>query len=524
MNISSPYPSYKKDFSPRVGVAWDIGGKGKTVLRAGGGIYYADPVVGALVDNISLPGKPSGLGSVPTAYLTGADGTAAPLQAGSSGGISTAFINFTGPQLNWSTLAGPIFPANAVGSAAVGRCGDGIAINPVTGKAVAPCSILVAGPTFRPPRVELWSVGIQQALGHNMSLEVNYVGNHSGDLIGALDVNAIDPTNPLENSIGAGSCNHCESITHRPFYSISPFLQFINVLQNVDRSNYNALQSTLTMRGFHGLGFVTAYTWAHALDDNSSTRNQQVPMNNLNPDADYGPAGSDHRHHFSLSANYTLPAKKGYGQLLSGWKLNTALVALSGTPSTPTAASLDISKTGDKKADRWDFFGNPSDFAPLKNIALPFLAADPKSGPKLASVSYATDNPICVAVAQTIGTAGPGGNLGLQGCYVSGNSVLLAPPTGTFGNAARGIFRTFGFFNTDMSLFKDTTIKERLTAQFRVEFFNVFNRPNLSGGCGSVTSTTSFCNASSTPDQAGQNAVIGTGGARVIQLGLKLLF
>jgi hypothetical protein len=114
--------------------------------------------------------------------------------------------------------------------------------------------------------------------------------------------------------------------------------------------------------------------------------------------------------------------------------------------------------------------------------------------------------------------------LALQGCYVSGNSVILAPPTGTFGNAAKGIFRTFGFFNTDMSLFKDTVIKERLTAQFRFEVFNVFNRPNLSGGAGGSIGSTTFGDARSTPDQSGQNAVIGTGGARGIQLGLKLLF
>ncbi len=296
------------------------------------------------------------------------------------------------------------------------------------------------------------------------------------------------------------------------------------MLTNIDRSNYNALQSTLTVRGFHGLGFVAAYTYAHSLDDNSSNRNQQVPMNNLDPHADYGPSSFDHRNHFSISGNYSIPGKKGYAQLLQGWKINTAIVLMSGTAWTPTAGSQDISKTADKKSDRWDFIGNPADFKARKNATIPFFQPDPSSGPKLATVSYATDNPQCVAAAQSIGTAGPGGNLASFGCYVSGNSVLLAPPTGTFGTATRGIFRNLGYFNTDLSLFKDTVIKERFTAQFRAEFFNALNHPNFSAASGNPGSSGTFGCACNTPDQAGQNPVLGSGGARVVQIGLKLLF
>ncbi len=134
---------------------------------------------------------------------------------------------------------------------------------------------------------------------------------------------------------------------------------------------------------------------------------------------------------------------------------------------------------------------------------------------------------------------GPNGQTGTQslasfGCYLStnGNSILIPPALGTLGNEGRNIFRDSGFRTWDLSAVKNWNFHERLTAQFRAEFFNVLNHPNfanplggpngyahndLSGGYGMG------CGCA-TPDQAGQNPVLGTGGARDVQLGLKLIF
>ena len=96
VNVNSAYNGYHKDFSPRLGIAWDIGGKGKTVVRAGGGVYYVDLVAAALVDQTQIPGKSSGLTAIPTAYSTGANGKAAPLDPLANGGIGTASLAFSG--------------------------------------------------------------------------------------------------------------------------------------------------------------------------------------------------------------------------------------------------------------------------------------------------------------------------------------------------------------------------------------------------------------------------------------------
>ena len=64
------------------------------------------------------------------------------------------------------------------------------------------------------------------------------------------------------------------------------------------------------------------------------------------------------------------------------------------------------------------------------------------------------------------------------GRYFDPNAFLL-PPTGTFGNVARGRFTGPGFYNLDMSLFKRIPLKEKLNLQFRAEAFNILNHANF---------------------------------------------
>jgi hypothetical protein len=145
--------------------------------------------------------------------------------------------------------------------------------------------------------------------------------------------------------------------------------------------------------------------------------------------------------------------------------------------------------------------------------------------------------PQCSAVAQgtTIGPTATS-NLGNYGCFVSGNSVLTPPAQGTFGNMGRNIFRDSGFKNVDFSVFKVFTFKERYSAQFRVEFFNLFNHPisanpygSANGyGVGNDFSATGqgggFGCGCATADVAGGSPQIGSGAQRGMQLGLKLAF
>jgi hypothetical protein len=123
------------------------------------------------------------------------------------------------------------------------------------------------------------------------------------------------------------------------------------------------------------------------------------------------------------------------------------------------------------------------------------------------------------------------------GCYASlnGKSVLIPPAFGSYGTTAPYLFRGPAYTNVDFSVTKVFKFRERLSAQFRVEFFNVFNHPNMSnpyGGPGGGNTYTdpsgdaaaSFGFQPFTSDVVNSNPVLGSGGPRAMQLGLKLLF
>jgi hypothetical protein len=117
------------------------------------------------------------------------------------------------------------------------------------------------------------------------------------------------------------------------------------------------------------------------------------------------------------------------------------------------------------------------------------------------------------------------------GCFAAGNSVLVPQAYGTLGTTGRNVFRDQGFKNLDMSVSKEFKFKERLTAQFRAEIFNVFNHPwfaNPYGGPGGQPADPSagagYGFVGLTPDVQASNPVLGSGGARAIQLGLKIIF
>jgi len=293
---------------------------------------------------------------------------------------------------------------------------------------------------------------------------------------------------------------------------------------------------TLTQRPSNGLSFLVGYTYAHALDNASANFGSNfLPIDSTHPASMYGNSDFDIRHRVTFTTTYVLPKRKSPGQLLEGWQLNSVVTIQGGSPWTAQDLSNDFSGTGqvselDTFGQFWNIAGPPSSFNSGPTSIPFFLSGAPASTDPLgpADPAFAINNTACTQAANTPALFS---SLQANGCYVKGSTVLFPPANGTIGNAGRGIFRGSGFKNWDVSVVKDEKFKERLTAQFRAEFFNVLNHPNFynptgpaGAGFNDPTASGTFGCGCNTPDQASPNPVLGTGANRSIQLGLKLIW
>jgi hypothetical protein len=524
--LHSFYNADYKDFSPRLGVAWDVRGNGKTVVRAGASILR-NPVVAGQYIGLSPFGA-----NVPSIGLnnSGKDiNLHTPAQLSLQGcGASVCPGSF-----NWS-IAGPVFPGNQT------QVVNGVAYTGVTCYVTTPCTTQAVNPNFRQPYSAQWNLDIQRAITNSLTLDLAYVGVHGvheatwTDInqppIGAgWDAGAVSACLASANDVTKGvptPYDNCAANTAAevgPYSSKFPYLNEIVQLGNQDFSNYDGLQVTVNERTSHGLSFLAGYTFAHALDIVSAdaTDQQPYPTNAYNVRLNYGNSDYDIRHRFTLSPTYLIPGRKSPAQMLQGWSVSAIVTLQSGLPWTNSDITNDIIGTG-------EFVGTISSALQPWNYSGPAAAfkAGPQAIPGGAGCQAAAEAPYA-GNAQLILLADAA--LANLGCYAQNGGFLTPPAFGTVGNAGRNIFRVPKYYNVDLSVGKQWKIKERLTAQFRAEFFNILNRSDFAVPAANSSgldpgANSQFGCACNTPDVQGNNPVLGSGGPRHIQFGLKLLF
>jgi len=300
---------------------------------------------------------------------------------------------------------------------------------------------------------------------------------------------------------------------------------------NIYRSNYNGLQVTLNARDYHGLSMVAGYTYSHASDDVGANWDfgygSGLPQNSYNVGAEYANSDFDIRHRLTLSLTYAIPGRKGYGQMLEGWEVNSITTLQTPQFWGPIDLGTDASGTGPLPVSppanspiRWSFYGKTSDFKSGRGVGIPYFSG--------------TTNATCAAKALALdgGTAGAStASLSSFGCYAQGSSIMIPPPLGQFGNMGRNMFQDTGFKDFDFSLGKNFHFGERYRLQFRAEFFNILNHPNFANPYGGQNgfglndpSVRPFGCGCATPDIAAANPAVGSGGPRSIQLGAKFVF
>jgi hypothetical protein len=429
---------YYRDYAPRFGLTWRPLTSDKLIVRSGYGIFYD---MGNLNILQFVSGNPI---FSPKPFFNPAFGAPPPL----TNGVPTTVEN---------VFASPNIP-------------------PLSQQYAA----LWVPPDFQPPRVQMWSFGVESQPAQNWALEVNYIGTKANHLDnGRIFFNQPEP--------GVG-----DPQPRRPY----PDFNVMAFFSSDNNSVYHSLQTKLTKRLSNGLTFLTSYTFAKSINNGEGNESggsvpAQYPQDDNNQRANRSRSMDDARHRVAFSSVWQLPVGNGkrflnrggpVNGILGGWEFSGIWVVQSGFPFGPTSTQ-DFSNTG---------------------------STTPRPDRTCSGVGKKTVGSWFDASCFTTAA--------LQQALASGQP--------RFGNSGRNILEGPGLDNLDFALMKNFQLGERFKLQFRAEMYNIFNQahfgsPNFS--CG--TTSTSTCAPNPLVDVGNNIGKIGSAGSpRDIQFGLKVMF
>jgi hypothetical protein len=491
--LSRLYEPDKKDFAPRVSLVWDVTGKGKTVVRAGYGIFFdafsQDMVLGHLPYSPFFDPGPA-YNNVPYANGFANDIIATPALEGTIAAGTAVFSNN---------------PADAC---------------------LPECDAFAFDRNIKMPYMENYNLNLQQQLTSKTVIQVGYVGSQGHRLWRFFDLSQPSQGEITDSDCPSGiaTCASTGSIT--PSYGVLrryignnfPYGAFYLLQENsTGKSNYNALQTSFRINGWHGVTSTVNFVWSHSLDNSSDGEdfepNAAQPNDSTRPQLEYGASNFDIRRRLTWNFSYEFPSMGGnWKRLKNGWGIDSVLSVQDGQPFHLNYNFEDDFSGSGSGFDRPDVVGpivyhphQPLNFVDLSSFAIP-----------------------CQATA------------------ANGLNTDCIPGTRHFGNMRRGSLVGPAYKQWDFAIFKNTAVNERLKIQFRADFFNILNHPNFAspylpafladpgvngfqlvngrevgvpntgqGGTGVVTAT---------GDVGIGNPFLGGGGPRGIQLALKFTF
>jgi len=274
---------YWNTFAPRVGFAYDLTGKGKTILRAGTGLFY-ERLGGNEQYNMG-PNAPFSFQSNPST------------------------VYWADPATNYQT---------------------GLTAS----TAYFPSSMTTVAYDYNIPTAIQWSLGIQQQLRENAMLSVSYVGNENYHQSMGRHINTVKEDTTIRTQVCGATCGYSGTTLNPNLYR--PYLGWGSIapLEFGGTSNYNSLQASFRVTAFQGMTLNSSYTWSHTLDiiDGELFANISNPFNVR---YDYGPAGWDRRHVAVTNFVYDIPFLKNQGlagKILGGWVVSGIALFQTGTP------------------------------------------------------------------------------------------------------------------------------------------------------------------------------------------------
>lgn len=333
-----------------------------------------------------------------------------------------------------------------------------------------------ADPTNRTPYVAQWNLTMERELMNNLIIDIGYVGSAGKKLLrrsnfqqgsNILVKNPASPT-PLAQRVDY------------PNFSNNSIIS----TDNGSSSTYHGLLAKVERRFSSGFAILFSYTWSKAISDAASSSNFDNTPSNPQCRCDWksekGPAAFDIRQRAVISYSYELPFGQGKPLLSKGGAMNKFVGGwqINGITSFQTGAPFTLATAGD-----------------TANIGSsnqrPNVVGDPYSG---------------------IDTGAPYQRRGVDvGTYYFNRAAFALPQQFTLGNVGKNTLIGPGSQNWDFSIFKKTSITEKLNLQFQAEFYNVMNHPN-------------FGLPNRTINQPTTGVITSAGAPRITQFGLKLIF
>ena len=459
----------KNAWNPRIGLAYQM--NPNTVIRGGYGRSFDIGVFGSIFGHTVTQNLP----------------VLANQAINATGGTSTYAFNLTNPALTQGGQATGL--SNYV---PLKPDANGHIVNPgaqVTSKA-RPF-------TERLPTLDAWNISIQRSLSPTISITAAYVGNKGTHTLNDGDGNNTNPneaaiTLPATYSsipgmalhfdpahggscvLGTAGCTAANAIPTTGTYAGATKNQTLlqryvggtlpacggpcgwtqSIQYNGDNQNtaYNALQVTLAKTYTRGLSININFAYQHGRDAASSYATWSIPAVTGNDSSIRRTALTGYGIYnlpFGRNQQFLSNANGFVNQLVSGWQVSPVVIIQSGLPFT-----LSFNGCG----------------AEIPGSA-PCYVNGPSSALKTGAVGYA---------------GGPQGVVFYQAQTLGG--AFTDPGLDTIGNGGRNNAWGPNFYNVDISAFKNFSIKERVTLQFRADAFNAFNHINFGLPSGNIQS------------------------------------
>jgi hypothetical protein len=503
----------KTNIAPRIGFAYQV--NPKMVVRGGVGVFY---------NSFENQGYGPNIGeNYPFVFNLTPSTQAAPTFLGPSGGVAPTSYNTA--YSHCPSAGGD--PGSGNGTANFESGFSCFSLDPKTFNAQ---NLGLQGLQFNygTPRTYSANLTVQYSITHTISAQAAYVYTQGSDLqggVGYQNVTQILPNNVSSTKSGCKSATHDYGVF--PNDSCVPFPDFGggSYQATYGESTYHGLQTKLEDQLSNGLTFLLTYTWSKAMSDagdllNGGTtgglRAYNVP--GLGPRFDWAPANFDIRNVFHFSGGYQLPFGKGMKYLntggianavLGGWATNWIVTAQGGQPLNFGCPTGTTQGTGCNDV-------RVSGQSPRLGIKSKVIDGAPR--PFWINNAAAFSQPC--KLSDVTGVIAPDPT-SIAGCMPLNGAAALGSKPGIGGLVGPG------FHRFDFSVFKKFPITERISTEFRAEFFNIFNHPNFNapnfggngvvaiGGSGDITNS-HFGEVGSTRDNPYD--------PRQIQFALKLYY